>query len=87
MPMMCFAKLELSRFSSHVFLLFQSIEKEAKEEVEAAVQAAQSDPDPTLDDLFLDVYADDNMEGHQIRGCDNWSRHATNWLQDIFTLK
>lgn len=56
----------------------KGIEKDAKEEVEAAVQAAQSDPDPTLDDLFLDVYADDNMEGHQIRGCDNWSRHATN---------
>lgn len=54
------------------------IEKEAKDEVEAAVQAAQADPIPPLEDLFLDVYADDNMEGREIRGCDNWSRHATN---------
>lgn len=54
------------------------LEKEAKVEVEAAVKIAESDPDPTLDDLFLDLYADDNMEGRKIRGCDNWSRHATN---------
>ena len=58
--------------------LFQSIENEAKQEVEAAVKAAQGDPDPTLDDLFLDVYADDNMDGHKRRGCDNWSRNVTN---------
>lgn len=56
----------------------KSIENEAKQEVEAAVKAAQGDPDPTLDDLFLDVYADDNMDGHKIRGCDNWSRNVTN---------
>lgn len=42
------------------------------------MKAAQVDPDPTLDDLFLDVYADDNMDGHKIRGCDNWSRNVTN---------
>lgn len=54
------------------------IEKEAKEEVDAAVKVAQAGPEPTLDDLFLDVYADDNMEGHKIRGCDNWIRQATN---------
>lgn len=86
MPVMCFAKAGVATIFEPCFFLFQGIEKDAKEEVEAAVQAAQSDPDPTLDDLFLDVYADDNMEGHQIRGCDNWSRHATNWLPDIFTL-
>ncbi|XP_074626682.1 pyruvate dehydrogenase E1 component subunit alpha, mitochondrial-like isoform X2 [Acropora palmata] len=54
------------------------IEKEAKEEVDAAVKVAQAGPEPALDDLFLDVYADDNMEGHKIRGCDNWIRQATN---------
>lgn len=57
----------------------QRIEKEAKEEVDAAVKVAQAGPEPALDDLFLDVYADDNMEGHKIRGCDNWIRQATNW--------
>ncbi|CAH3035067.1 unnamed protein product [Pocillopora meandrina] len=56
----------------------KGIEQEAKQLIEEAVKAAESDPDPTLDDLYLDVYADDNMEGHVIRGCDNWSRHATN---------
>lgn len=54
------------------------LEAEAKEEVEAAVEVAKASPDPILDDLFLDVYADDNMEGHKIRGCDNWIRQATN---------
>jgi len=54
------------------------IEQEAKQEIEEAVKAAEADPDPTLDDLYLDLYADDNMEGHVVRGCDNWSRHATN---------
>ena len=58
--------------------LLQRIEKEAKEEVDAAVKVAQAGPEPALDDLFLDVYADDNMEGHKIRGCDNWIRQATN---------
>lgn len=56
----------------------KNIEQEAKQLIEEAVKAAESDPDPPLDDLYLDVYADDNMEGHMIRGCDNWSRHATN---------
>lgn len=61
----------------------QRIEKEAKEEVDAAVKVAESGPEPTLDDLFLDVYADDNMEGHKIRGCDNWIRQATNWKREL----
>jgi len=61
-----------------IVLLLQRIEQEAKQEIEEAVKAAEADPDPTLDDLYLDLYADDNMEGHVVRGCDNWSRHATN---------
>ena len=61
-----------------IAVLLQRIEQEAKQEVEVAVKAAEADPDPTLDDLYLDLYADDKMEGHVIRGCDNWSRHATN---------
>lgn len=64
--------------SSRIVVFFQRIEQEAKQEVEAAVKAAEADPDPTLDDLYLDLYADDSMDGHVIRGCDNWSRHATN---------
>ena len=61
-----------------VGFFLQRLEAEAKEEVEAAVEVAKASPDPILDDLFLDVYADDNMEGHKIRGCDNWIRQATN---------
>ena len=63
---------------SHIVLLLQGIEQEAKQETEEAVKAAEADPDPTLDDLYLDLYADDKMDGHVVRGCDNWSRHATN---------
>ena len=61
-----------------LLFLFQRLESEAKQEIEEAVKVAQSDPDPTLDDLYLDLYADDNMDGREIRGCDNWSRHVTN---------
>jgi len=63
---------------SRIVVLLQAIEQDAKQEIEEAVKATEADPDPTLDDLYLDLYADDGMEGHVVRGCDNWSRHATN---------
>lgn len=61
-----------------MLFFFQRIEQEAKQEIEAAVKAAEADPDPPLEDLYMNVYSDDNMDGHVIRGCDNWSKHATN---------
>lgn len=61
-----------------LLILLQGLDQEVKQEIEAAVKAAENDPNPPLDDLYLDLYADDNMEGHVVRGCDNWSRHATN---------
>jgi hypothetical protein len=46
--------------------------------IDEAVLAAKSDPEPPLEDLYLDVYAGGTMKDSQIRGCDAFSWHATN---------
>lgn len=57
---------------------FQKIEEEAKAEIEEYVVAAKNDPEPPLEDLFLDVYAGETMKDRKIRGCDSFSWHDTN---------
>ena len=48
-------------FSHHLLpnrhiLFFQKIDKEAKAEVDAAVEVAKASPDPTSKDLWTDIY-------------------------------
>ncbi|XP_031557748.1 pyruvate dehydrogenase E1 component subunit alpha, mitochondrial-like [Actinia tenebrosa] len=56
----------------------KKIEEEAKAHIEECVIAAKNDPEPPLDDLFLDVYAGETMKDEKIRGCEYFSWHATN---------
>lgn len=46
--------------------------------IEEVVKVVESDFDFFLDDFYLDVYVDDNMEGYVICGCDNWLRYVMN---------
>ena len=59
-------------FTFWYWLILQKIEGEVRQEIDAAVKSAKTDPELSLSAMYDDIYAQP-LPGHIVRGCDAFS--------------